>query len=217
MGDPKKFKKKYNTPSHPWNKLAIEQEKVISQEYGLKNKREIYIATTFLKKYRDIAKKLIADTTAQGQREKEQMMTKLLKLGLLPAGAKLDDILGLELKDIMERRLQSLIHRKRYSKTAKQARQFITHRHVLIADKEITSPSYIVSLEEESHIRFKPLSSLADENHPERTVAVSEAAPKPAPKPSAPKSYRSGFKSTYSKSASKSAPAKKAEKAEVPA
>src|SRR3989338_7383208 len=181
MGDPKKFKKKYNSPRHPWNKLAIEQERIIRREYGLKNKREIYIATSFLKKYRDIAKKLIADSTAQGQREREQMLNKLMTLGMLPPAAKLDDVLGLELKDIMERRLQSLVLRKGFSKTAKQARQYITHRHVIIGDKEITSPSYIVSLEEESHIRFKPVSSLADETHPERIIASTPSVPKPVP------------------------------------
>ncbi|MBI2146360.1 30S ribosomal protein S4 [Candidatus Woesearchaeota archaeon] len=203
MGDPKKFKKKYNSPRHPWNKLAIEQERVIRREYGLKNKREIYIATSFLKKYRDIAKKLIADSTSQGQREREQMLNKLTTLGMLPAGAKLDDILSLELKDIMERRLQSLVLRKGFSKTAKQARQFITHRHVIIGDKEITSPSYIVSLEEESHIRFKPVSSLADEAHPERIIASTPSVPKPVPARSSMPKYgsRSGGRSGFRQSA----------------
>ncbi len=207
MGDPKKFKKKYATPSHPWNKLAIEQERIIKKEYGLKNKREIYIANSFLKKYRDIAKKLIADTTLQGQREKEQMMTKLTTLGMLPAGAKMDDVLGLELKNIMERRLQSLIHRKGLAKTASQARQFITHRHVAIGDKEITSPSYIVSLEEEAHIRFKPVSALSSEMHPERATA---ASPKKAPKPFSPNSDRRSGGRSFNRRKRGSAPPRRA-------
>ena len=57
----------------------------------------------------------------------------------------------------------------------KQARQFITHRHILLGEKEITSPSYMASLEEEGMVRFKPASSLADETHPERVSVVEES------------------------------------------
>ncbi len=168
MGDPKKLKKKYNTPRHPWNKNNIETEGVIKKEYGLKNKKEIFIANSFLKKYKDIAKKLTATKTEQAEKEKTQILTKLQRLGLLPTGADLDQILGLELKQLMERRLQSLVFRKGLAKTMNQARQFIVHRHVKIGEQEIARPSYIVSLEEEGSISFKDKSALFDENHPER-------------------------------------------------
>ena len=36
----------------------------------------------------------------------------------------------------------------------KQARQFITHEHVAIGEKKITSPSYFVNVIEESKINF---------------------------------------------------------------
>lgn len=168
MGDPKKLKKKYFTPRHPWNKTNIETEGVIKKEYGLKNKKEIFIASSFLKKYKDIAKKLIATKTVQAEKEKAQILTKLQLLGLLPTGADLDQILGLELKQLMERRLQSLVFRKGLAKTMNQARQFIIHRHIKIGEQEIARPSYIVSLEEENSISFKDNSTLFDENHPER-------------------------------------------------
>jgi len=41
MGDPKQTRKKYATPSHPWNRERIEEERVIKRDYGLKNKKEI--------------------------------------------------------------------------------------------------------------------------------------------------------------------------------
>ena len=168
IGDPKKLKKKYETPAHPWIQSEIEANREVRKEYGLNRRKEILIAESFLKKYKNIAKKLIANQTAQGEKEGKQMMDKMQKLGLLQVGAELDDVLSLELKDILERRLQSLVFRKGFARSAKQARQFITHRHVKIGDKEITSPSYITSLEEESKIQFKGNSSLSDEEHPER-------------------------------------------------
>lgn len=175
MGDIKKLRKKYSKPMHPWNKANIESERIIKREYGLKNKTEIYVVSSFLKKYKDIAKRLIATKTAQAEKEKQHILAKLQQLGLLTAGADLDQILGLELKDVLERRLQSLVFRKELAKSMNQARQFIVHRHIMVGNKEISAPSYLVSLEEESLIAFKPKSSLADVEHPERMIKAKKA------------------------------------------
>lgn len=174
MGDPKKSKKRYFTPAHPWNKTAIEEEGKLKKEYGLKNKKEIYIASSFLKKYKDIAKRLIADKTAQGEKEKLQMLEKLQKIGLLPTGAKLDHVLSLQLKDILERRLQSIVCKKGYAKTMNQARQFIVHRHIAVGDKEITSPAYILPVVEEGKMTFRNTSTLSAEDHPERMTPAAQ-------------------------------------------
>ncbi|MBI4152281.1 30S ribosomal protein S4 [Candidatus Woesearchaeota archaeon] len=176
MGDPKQYRRKYETPLHPWNKTVIETEKVLVRDFGLKNKHEIHIANSFLRRYKILAKKFIALTTAQAEKEKSQILDKLFRTGIIAQGAGLDQILGLELKDILERRLQSQIYRKGFARTMKQARQFITHRHILIGNKEITSPSYLVSRADESMLAFKTASPLATEDHPERTR---EAAEKP--------------------------------------
>ena len=117
MGDPKKLRKKYSTSMHPWNKGDIEVEKVLKKEYGLRNKREILIAESFLKKYKNIAKRLIATKTTQAEKEKEQVLGKLQGLGFLPMGTDLDHILGLEVKDVLERRLQTIVFRKSLSKS----------------------------------------------------------------------------------------------------
>ncbi len=183
MGDPKQLRKKYDTPRHPWIRANIESERVIVNEYGLVKKKEILIANSFLKKYRDIAKKLIATRTlVQAQKEKSQVLEKLHKLGLLQAGAELDQILSLELKDVLERRLQSIVFRKGLSRSMKQARQFITHRHITINNYEISSPSYLVSREEESSILFKEKSSLSDAEHPERVILQKKEVVKREPK-----------------------------------
>ena len=168
MGDIKKLKKKYSTPRHPWNKKAIEEEALLTKEYGLQKKQEIHIAASFLKKYKDIAKRLIADHSAQGAKEKEQMITKLQKLSLLQGEPKLDDVLSLTLRDVLNRRVQSLVAKKGFARSMKQARQFITHNHVLLGSKPVTSPSTLLTMEAESNLTFKPSSSLAAEDHPER-------------------------------------------------
>src|SRR3989344_7821258 len=171
MGDPKQLRKKYNTPRHPWIRATIESERVVVKDFGLVKKKEIHQANSFLKKYKDIAKRLIATRTlAQAQKEKEQIMGKLQQLGLLPTGAELDHILGLELKDVLNRRLQSVVYRKGLSHSMKQSREFITHRHIMVGDEEISSPSYLVSLEEEGTVAFKQKSAFADATHPERAL-----------------------------------------------
>ena len=174
MGDPKQSRKKYQTPSHPWNKDAIDQQKLLNKEFGLKSRKEILIAQSLLKSYKDRAKKLIADKSAQGGKEKTQMMDKLQRLGLLTTGAPLDSILSLELKDVLNRRLQSIIIRRGLARTVKQARQFITHRHITINSKEITSPGYLVSLNDEAALTFKLNSPLVSESHPERMSIAKE-------------------------------------------
>ena len=41
MGNPKRHRKKYSTPAHPWQRARIEEERELSKEYGFKNKKEM--------------------------------------------------------------------------------------------------------------------------------------------------------------------------------
>ncbi len=168
MGDPKKLRKKYTTPSHPWNEAAILENKELTFAYGLGTKREIFIADSFVKKYRGIAKRLMIDESPQATLERSQMLGKLQNLGLLQAGADVKDVLGLSEKDVLARRLQTLVFKKGLARSVKQARQFITHRHIKVGEKEITSPGYLVSVAQEAVITFKENSALADIEHAER-------------------------------------------------
>jgi small subunit ribosomal protein S4 len=176
MGDPRKSKKQYKTPAHPWIKTEIDETKILKKEYGLTKRKEILVASSFLKKYKDIAKRLIADKTAQGEKEKTQMMDKLQRYGLLQAGASLDNVLSIQLKDVLERRIQSVLFRKGMCRSMNQARQFITHRHIMIGDKEMTAPSYLLTSEEESKLGFKSNSSLFNVEHPERVSVPKNTA-----------------------------------------
>jgi len=59
MGDPRKIRKKYQTPSHPWIKSRIDEEKVLTREFGTKNKKEIWKMETVLKNFKTQSKHLI--------------------------------------------------------------------------------------------------------------------------------------------------------------
>ncbi|MDP6642032.1 MAG: 30S ribosomal protein S4 [Candidatus Nanoarchaeia archaeon] len=170
MGDPKKHRKKYSTPLHPWQATRIEEEKQILNEYGLRNKKEIWKIDSLLRRFRSQAKQLIATRTDQARKEEKLLIVKLAKLGLLNEESHLDDVLGLNLRDVLERRLQTLVYRKNLARSAEQARQFIIHGHVVIDNKKITVPSYLVKKDEEDKLNFLPKSSLSKVDHPERVI-----------------------------------------------
>ena len=175
MGDPKKARKKYKTPSHPWQKNRIEEELVIAIEYGLKGKKEIWKMGTILKNIKNQSKKLVKQTTAQSEKEKQQLISRLKNKGFIDQSATYDDILNITIKNILERRLQTLVHRKGFARTMRQARQFIVYGHISAGDKKITSPSYLVTISEEPTIQFAQNSPLSSQDHPER---IAKDAPK---------------------------------------
>ena len=171
MGNIKKQRKKFSKPSHPWQKERILAEQEILKEYGLRRKYEIWKMNSVLKNFTSQAKHLITTKTEQSYKERSQLLKKLSSLGLIEANAKIDDVLALKLKNIMDRRLQTLVYKKNMARSLKQARQFIIHRHIVLGDKKITSPSYMVPLNEESTIQFAQVSSFSDPSHPERAIA----------------------------------------------
>lgn len=175
MGDPKKQRRKYSTPEHPWRMARIEEEKQISKDYAMKNKTEIWKVKSMLEKFKSQAKNILANKhLAQSQKEKAQLMQKLSRIGLLAENTALESALSLTLNNLLERRLQSLAYRKGLANSMKQARQFIVHGHIIVGDKNITSPSYIVLKSEENTIGFSPSSTIASEDHPERVVKKKE-------------------------------------------
>ncbi|MBM3200416.1 30S ribosomal protein S4 [Candidatus Woesearchaeota archaeon] len=177
MGAPKHLRRKYSTPSHPWQKERIEKEKELLKEYGLKNKKEIWRMDSILRRFKQQAKSLIARTDAQSKKEEKQLIIKLTKLNLVTESAKMDDILGLDIKDIMGRRLQTQVFSKGMARSTKQARQFIVHGHVMVGDKKVTVPSYLVKQDEEGVIKFDDKSVLISPEHPERVPIIKKEKP----------------------------------------
>jgi small subunit ribosomal protein S4 len=191
MGDPRRLRAKFSGPGHPWQKARIDEEKALKKEYGLKNKSEIWKYDSKLKNFAQQAKRLVALTGEQAEKEKKQLLERLNKLGLIQAGATTEAVLSLTIKDILERRLQTIVCRKGYARTMKQARQYISHGHVTIGGKAIKSPSYLVKTEEEASLGFVTRSALADAEHPERKI---EKKPEPEEKPDEKKTVKKKVK-----------------------
>ncbi|MBI2658173.1 30S ribosomal protein S4 [Candidatus Woesearchaeota archaeon] len=154
MGDPRKQRKKFSKPSHPWQRDRIAAEKEIATKYGLKRKNEIWKMDSMLKKMLHRAKTIIGEKTSQSELEKKQLLDRLHVLGLLKKDSKIEDVLNLTLKDLLERRLQTLVQRKQIAKTMMQAREYITHEHIAVGARKITTPSYLVSTQEEPSIKL---------------------------------------------------------------
>lgn len=174
MGDPKKPRKTYQTPSTPWSKSRIEEEAILRKNYGFKTKTEIWKVSSKLRRFARKAKELIAAEGKQAELETQHLLGKLASLGLIDSNSQLDKVLDLGAETLFDRRLQTQIFKKGMARTVKQARQLITHRHILVGEKVIASPSHLVTKKEEALIRFAPNSPFAQPDHPERVIAAAE-------------------------------------------
>lgn len=152
MGDPRKLRKKYTPPKHPWEAERIGRENEIKKSFGLRNKQEIWRAESLIKKFRYSARSLVGIPIEQRRGEEEQLLSKLQKLGLLKEGSTLDDALSLKTEDLLARRLQTLVWRKGIANTLAQARQLITHGHIAVNKRKMSSPGATIGITEEGAI-----------------------------------------------------------------
>ena len=180
MGDPKFSRRSYDTPSHPWQGERIKAEVVLVNQYGLKNKTEVWKAQTILRNFRGQSRELQARLRggeAQAKVESDALIAKCGRMGLLPMeGATLNDILTLNEESILARRLQTIVFEKGMASTVGQARQMIVHGHIFMNGHRVTVPGYIVTRKEESSIMYDPASPFNDEMHPMRVSAEQAAA-----------------------------------------
>ncbi len=172
MGDPKKQRRKYETPRFPWRTDVLQAELKLLGQYGLRNKRELWRHETMLSKFRGIARSILGMPEEEREKLKKQLLDRLNRLGILPETAALDDVLDLAIEDILERRLQSLVFQKGLAKSIHQARQLIIHGHISIVGRKVTSPSYLVLRDEEAHMVYSPTSTIAKSEHPLRQAIV---------------------------------------------
>jgi len=181
MGDPKRQRRKYNTPRFPWRKDILGEELKLLGVFGLRNKHELWRHETSLSKFRGIARSLIGRPIEERMRMENELLTRLKKLGVLSETAVLDDVLDLSIEDLLERRLQTLVFRKNLTKTVHQSRQLITHGHITLNGRRVTVPGYIVSREEEKTLAYALESLLANAAHPTRQAMMVVTKPKEAP------------------------------------
>jgi small subunit ribosomal protein S4 len=194
MGQPKFNRRKYDTPSHPWQGERIKAENEVKSKFGLKSKTELWKAQSRLRDVRSQARALVARTRnpsdAQAGIESKLLIERLQRQGYLGENATLNDVLAVDLERILNRRLQTQVYLKGLARTPSQARQFVSHGCILIGERRVTVPSYVVRRGEEDAIVIDPKKAIADENHPVRPKAAGydnapQAAAPAAPAPAA--------------------------------
>ncbi len=126
----------------------MKEENGLIKKYGLKSRREVWRADFAIGTIRNIAKRLI---TAP-ENEKEIFLEKQRRKGF--AVANIAEVLSLNKEDLLKRRLQSILVSKKLAETHKQARQLITHKHVLLNGHKIDSPSHLTTVDEESSLEL---------------------------------------------------------------
>lgn len=194
MGDPKYPRRVWRKPKRPLNyELKMEELKILGT-FGLRTKRELWKAHTELSRVRHQARSLLALRQEEREEKEPILMKSLARIGLVSGAASLDDVLNLQVDDLLSRRLQSIVTRKLGFKTPYQARQAIIHGHIMINDRKVDIPSYIVTLDEENGIHFSPESKipemlekskqsepkLAQTNEEEAVESTVEASEEPA-------------------------------------
>src|SRR4030042_269491 len=75
----KRKHKTYSKPKRPFDKIRIQEEAKIKEEFGLKNKREIWKTEAKIKSIRERAKRLIS----ADEKEKEAFFDRLGKIGII--------------------------------------------------------------------------------------------------------------------------------------
>jgi small subunit ribosomal protein S4 len=173
MGYPGKNHKQYQTPKRPFEKTRIEEETRLVIEYGLRNKREVWKAQAYLRRYRKAARDLLSLMSAgvdvqTFETKKAVLIDHIQRMGLLGPDADIDDVLSLKVPAQLERRLQTLVYRQGLARSPKQARQLITHGHVAINGKRVSIPGYRVKRVEETQISYYGKSPLTLSDHAER-------------------------------------------------
>jgi small subunit ribosomal protein S4 len=168
MGDPKKKHKKYSTPKRPYAPDFLLEELRLVGGYGLRNKKELWRARTELSAIRRHSRNLLSLTINERADRENKLVSKLHKMGLVGSNANLEDILSLNIEDLLERRLQTIIWRRNMAHTLYQARQMVTHGHISINGRRVTTPGYHVMIDDEKTLDYSPYSSYADSDHPLR-------------------------------------------------
>ena len=187
MGDPKTPRRIWKKPKRPLNYNLMMDELKTLGTFGLKTKKELWKARTNLSKLRHQARSLLA-LRQEIRKEKEPVLiNSLSKIGLVDKNSTLDAVLNLQVTDLLSRRLQTIVQRKLYFKTPYHARQAIVHGHVMIDDRIVTIPSYVVKIDEEPKIHLIPESSFnqtlskpeSDLGSPETENLVTETVEQP--------------------------------------
>lgn len=175
------YSKSMKSPKRPYEKERIDSELLLLGTFGLKNKREVWRVQYTLARIRKAARTLLTLPENDPKRifEGEALIKRMVRLGVLAKDQqKLDYVLGLTLKQFLDRRLQTIVFAKsKFAKSIHEARTLIFQRKISInrgnRRQVITVPSYVVRSRNEQHIH-KDLSSKENSRTKKRTIKQRE-------------------------------------------
>lgn len=163
MGDPKRPRKKYieGKPKRLWNTELLMDELRLMGEYGLRNKRELWLAKALLRRIKHRARQILSAPPEVREKAEIELKDRLFKMGLInDVTVPLDSILALDVTSILERRLQTLVYRKGLARSIHEARQLIVHGHIAVKGVRVRSPGYLVPRDLEGTIGIAPTSRI---------------------------------------------------------
>merc|ERR1711990_257168 len=161
---PKKYTnytKTSNTPRRPFEKEKLINELRLIGSYGLKNKNEVWRLQLTLAKLRKAARVLLTLPEKDPRRlfEGEALIRRMVRMGLLKdSERKLDYVLGLTIAQFMERRLQTLVMKRKIASSVHHARVLIRQKHIAVGKQMVNIPSFMVRVSSEQHIQLSATS-----------------------------------------------------------
>ncbi len=125
----------------------------------MKNKREVWRVQYILARIRKAARDLLTLEENDPKRifEGAALINRMLRIGVLNKNEqKLDYVLGLTVKQFLDRRLQTIVFNSKNAKSVHEARAIIFQKKIAITKgtrrQIVNIPSFIVRKENESHI-----------------------------------------------------------------
>ncbi len=133
----------------------LEEELRLIGEYGLRNKRELWLARTILREMKHRARSLLSMPTEQRAKLEAEFKARLFKAGFIPEqDIPLDAVLSLDVRAVLDRRLQTIVYRKGLARTIYEARQLVTHGHIAVDGRVVRSPGYLVPRDLEDKVTY---------------------------------------------------------------